>query len=158
MDLTIAQGEFVFIVGQSGAGKSTLLKLLIAEEKPTEGKVFLDGKEITALPHNDLLPLRRRIGTVFQDFKPLTQKTAYENVALRWKLRVGAKRNRRRCATDITAGGLEQKGAQFPSELSGGEQQRVAIARALAHQPDIIIADEPTEILIRSTPAMSSAC
>ncbi|MEK7487779.1 MAG: cell division ATP-binding protein FtsE [Patescibacteria group bacterium] len=145
VDLTIAQGEFVFIVGQSGAGKSTLLKLLIAEEKPTEGKVFLDGKEITALPHKDLPLLRRRIGTVFQDFKLLTQKTAYENVAFAMEV---AGRSKKEIDEDVPQilqlVGLEQKARNFPSELSGGEQQRVAIARALVHQPDIIIADEPT--------------
>ena len=145
VNLTIAQGEFVFIVGQSGAGKSTLLKLLIAEEKPTEGKVFLDGKEITALPHKELPLLRRRIGTVFQDFKLLAQKTAYENVAFAMEV---AGRSKKEIEEDVPQilqlVGLESKARNFPRELSGGEQQRVAIARALVHQPDIIIADEPT--------------
>lgn len=145
VDLKIAQGEFVFIVGQSGAGKSTLLKLLIAEERPTEGKVFLDGKEITALPHSELPLLRRRIGTVFQDFKLLAQKTAYENVAFAMEV---AGRSKKEIEEDVPQilqlVGLEQKARNFPKELSGGEQQRVAIARALVHQPDIIIADEPT--------------
>ncbi|MCR4322665.1 MAG: cell division ATP-binding protein FtsE [Candidatus Azambacteria bacterium] len=145
VNLKIAQGEFVFIVGQSGAGKSTLLKLLIAEDKPTEGKIFLDSEEVTAMPHKDLPLLRRRIGTVFQDFKLLTQKTAYENVAFAMEV---AGRNKKEIADDVPQilqlVGLEQKARNFPRELSGGEQQRVAIARALVHQPDIIIADEPT--------------
>lgn len=145
INLKIAQGEFVSIVGQSGAGKSTLLKLLIAEEPPTEGKIFLDDKEITALSRKDLPHLRRRIGTIFQDFKLLPHRTAFENVAFAMEV---AGRARKEIEEDVPQilqlVGLEQKAQQFPKQLSGGEQQRVAIARALVHQPDIIIADEPT--------------
>ena len=145
VNLKIEQGEFVSVVGQSGAGKSTILKLLIAEERPTEGKIFLDDKEITALSRKELPFLRRRIGTVFQDFKLLPNRTAYENVAFAMEV---AGRGRKEVEEDVPQilqlVGLEQKAKQFPRELSGGEQQRVAIARALVHQPDVIIADEPT--------------
>jgi len=145
INLKIAQGEFVAVVGQSGAGKSTLLKLLIAEEQPTEGKIYLDDQEITTLHRKDLPFLRRRIGTVFQDFKLLPNRTAFENVAFAMEV---AGRSRKEMEEDVPQilqlVGLEQKAKQFPKELSGGEQQRVAIARALVHQPDIIIADEPT--------------
>lgn len=145
INLKIAQGEFVSIVGQSGAGKSTLLKLLIAEELPTEGKIYLGDKEITAVSPKELPFLRRKIGMVFQDFKLLPNRTAFENVAFAMEV-VG--RPHKEIAEDVPQilqlVGLEQKAEQFPKELSGGEQQRVAIARALVHQPDIIIADEPT--------------
>ncbi len=143
--LNIEQGEFVSIVGQSGAGKSTLLKLLIAEEKPTSGRILLDKQDVTALPYAELPFLRRRIGTIFQDFKLLSQKTAYENVAFAMEV-VG--KSKQEIQEDVPQVlqlvGLEEKAKQFPNQLSGGEQQRVAIARALVHQPDIIIADEPT--------------
>ncbi|OGD32315.1 cell division ATP-binding protein FtsE [Candidatus Azambacteria bacterium RIFCSPHIGHO2_02_FULL_52_12] len=143
--LNIEQGEFVSIVGQSGAGKSTLLKLLIAEEKPTSGRIFLDKQDVTALPYAELPFLRRRIGTIFQDFKLLSQKTAYENIAFAMEV-VG--KSKKEIQEDVPQVlqlvGLEEKAKQFPNQLSGGEQQRVAIARALVHQPDIIIADEPT--------------
>ncbi len=145
VNLKVEQGEFVSVVGQSGAGKSTLLKLLIAEERPTEGKIFLDDKEITALSRKELPFLRRRIGTVFQDFKLLPNRTASENVAFAMEV---AGRPHKEVEEDVPQilqlVGLEQKAKQFPRELSGGEQQRVAIARALVHQPDVIIADEPT--------------
>lgn len=145
VSLTIAQGEFISIVGQSGAGKSTLLKLLLAEEKASEGKVTLDGKDVAAISQKELPFFRRRIGTIFQDFKLLTQKTAYENVAFAMEV---AGRSKKEIQEDVPQilqlVGLEQKAHQFPRQLSGGEQQRVAIARALVHQPDIIIADEPT--------------
>ena len=145
VNLKVEQGEFVSVVGQSGAGKSPLLKLLIAEERPTEGKIFLDDKEITALSRKELPFLRRRIGTVFQDFKLLPNRTASENVAFAMEV---AGRPQKEVEEDVPQilqlVGLEQKAKQFPRELSGGEQQRVAIARALVHQPDVIIADEPT--------------
>jgi len=141
----IKNGIVTVIAGRPNAGKSTLLKLLIAEEKPTEGKIFLGDQEITALSRNELPFLRRRIGTVFQDFKLLSNLTAYENVAFAMEV---AGRSRSEIEEDVPQVmqlvGLEQKGGQFPRELSGGEQQRVAIARALVHQPDLIIADEPT--------------
>lgn len=145
INLTISHGEFVSVVGQSGAGKSTLLKLLTAEEKPTEGKVFFDNRDLSQISKKDLPLLRRRIGTVYQDFKLLFQKTVYENVAFAMEV-VG--RSEREIKEDVPQilqlVGLEHKNKSFPKELSGGERQRVAIARALVHQPDLIIADEPT--------------
>ncbi len=143
--LHIDKGEFVSLVGASGAGKSTLLKLLIAEEKPTSGKIFLDKENITEMSHAKLPYLRRRIGTVFQDFKLLSQKTTYENVAFAMEV---AGKTKKEIEEDVPQVlqlvGLEDKAKLFPRQLSGGEQQRVAIARALVHQPDVIIADEPT--------------
>lgn len=145
VNLKIHQGEFVSIVGQSGAGKSTLLKLLIAEEIPTEGRVFLDNRDISSIPKHEMPVLRRRIGMVFQDFKLLNHKTVFENVAFAMEV-VG--KSKKEILEDVPQVlqlvGLESKSRSFPKELSGGEQQRVAIARALVHQPDIIIADEPT--------------
>ena len=145
INLTISHGEFVSVVGQSGAGKSTLLKLLTAEEKPTEGKVFFDNRDLSQISKKDLPLLRRRIGTVYQDFKLLFQKTVYENVAFAMEV-VG--RSELEIKEDVPQilqlVGLEHKNKSFPKELSGGERQRVAIARALVHQPDLIIADEPT--------------
>ena len=145
INLTISHGEFVSVVGQSGAGKSTLLKLLTAEEKPTEGKVFFDNRDLSQISKKDLPLLRRRIGTVYQDFKLLFQKTVYENVAFAMEV-VG--RSEHEIKEDVPQilqlVGLEHKNKSFPKELSGGERQRVAIERALVHQPDLIIADEPT--------------
>jgi len=145
INLTISHGEFVSVVGQSGAGKSTLPKLLTAEEKPTEGKVFFDNRDLSQISKKDLPLLRRKIGTVYQDFKLLFQKTVYENVAFAMEV-VG--RSEREIKEDVPQilqlVGLEHKNKSFPKELSGGERQRVAIARALVHQPDLIIADEPT--------------
>lgn len=145
VSLTINKGEFVSLVGASGAGKSTLLKLLIAEEKPTSGSIFLDKENVGEMSHEKLPHLRRRIGTVFQDFKLLTQKTTYENVAFAMEV---AGKSKKEIEEDVPQVlqlvGLEEKAKLFPKQLSGGEQQRVAIARALVHQPDVIIADEPT--------------
>lgn len=143
--LRIDPHEFVSIVGPSGAGKSTLLKLLIAEEKPTEGAVFFDGTEVTSLSLEDLPYLRRRVGMVFQDYKLLTNKTAYENIAFAME---AAGRDEAEIAKNVPEVlelvDLAGKRDNFPDELSGGEKQRVAIARALVNQPDVILADEPT--------------
>jgi len=137
--------EFVSIVGSSGAGKSTFLKLLIREEDPTEGKVFLDGIEVTAIDKKELHHVRRRIGTVFQDYKLLPAKTAYENVAFAME---AAGRHDEEIEEDVPQVlelvGLGDKMQNFPHQLSGGEKQRVAIARALVNRPDVILADEPT--------------
>lgn len=143
--LSIDPGEFVSIVGHSGAGKTTLLKMLFAEERPTEGAVFFGSREVSALPENELLALRRSIGTVFQDFRLLPTKNVYENIA--FAMEVAGKSDE-----DIQADvpyvldlvGISDKMWNFPKELSGGEQQRVAIARAIVNQPDVLIADEPT--------------
>jgi cell division transport system ATP-binding protein len=143
--LGIEPGEFVSIVGHSGAGKTTLLKMLFAEVVPTEGSVYFGSNEIGKLSDKDLLKMRRNIGTVFQDFRLLSTKNVYENIA--FALEVAGKSDE-----DIQADvphvldlvGLADKIWSFPHELSGGEQQRVAIARAIVNQPDVLIADEPT--------------
>lgn len=137
--------EFVFLVGSSGAGKSTLLKLLIREEQPTDGVIFLDGTDVTVMSGAELHHLRRRIGTVFQDYKLLPQKTALENVAFAME---AAGRSDAEIAEDapqvLELVGLGERMDNFPHQLSGGEKQRVAIARALVNRPDVILADEPT--------------
>ncbi len=143
--LGVEPGEFVSIVGHSGAGKTTLLKMLFAEVIPTEGTVFFGEQEIPRLSNGALLKLRRNIGTIFQDFRLLSTKNVYENVA--FALEVAGKSDE-----DIQGDvphvldlvGLSDKIWSFPHELSGGEQQRVAIARAIVNQPDVLIADEPT--------------
>mgnify|MGYP003394716971 CR=1 FL=1 len=143
--LRIAPKEFVSIVGTSGAGKTTLLKLLIREEEPTSGRIFLDGFDITDVPRRDLHKIRRRVGTVFQDYKLLPAKTAYENVAFAMEV---AGRTAEEIKEDVPQAihlvGLEGKENNFPHQLSGGEKQRVAIARALINRPDVVLADEPT--------------
>ncbi|MDP3710718.1 MAG: cell division ATP-binding protein FtsE [bacterium] len=143
--LKINSKEFVSVVGSSGAGKSTLLKLLMREEEPTKGKIFLDGVEVTAMRKNQLHHMRRRIGTIFQDYKLLPAKTVYENVAFAME---AAGRHDEEIAEDVPQVleiiGLAGKKDSFPHQLSGGEKQRVAVARALINRPDIILADEPT--------------
>ncbi len=137
--------EFVSIVGHSGAGKTTLLKMIIAEDKPTHGKVFFESLDIHKIPRTKLPHYRRKIGTVFQDFKLLPNKTAYENIAFAMEANG---RSDEEIAENVPQAlalvDLADKNWHFPNELSGGEKQRVAIARAIVNQPDIIIADEPT--------------
>ena len=137
--------EFVSIVGHSGAGKTTLLKMLIAEDAPTDGKVFFESLDVHSIPRSRLPQFRRKIGTVFQDFKLLPHKTAYENISFAMEANG---RSDDEIAENVPQAlalvDLEDKIWNFPSELSGGEKQRVAIARAIVNQPDIIIADEPT--------------
>ena len=143
--LKIQPKEFVILVGSSGAGKSTLLKLLIREEDPTEGKIMLDGMEITEIPRSELHHVRRRIGTVFQDYKLLPSKTAYENVA--FAMEAAGRTDdeiQEYVPQSLELVGLWDKRHNFPHQLSGGEKQRVAIARALVNRPDVILADEPT--------------
>lgn len=143
--LSIAPKEFVSVVGHSGAGKTTFLKMLLAEEKPSSGTVFFESSDIHALPKSGLHKLRRKIGTVFQDFRLLPNKTAYENVAFAME---AAGRSDAEIEADVPhvldLVDLADKMWNFPGELSGGEKQRVAIGRAIVNQPDIIIADEPT--------------
>ncbi len=143
--LTVEPQEFVSVVGQSGAGKSTLLRLLLAEEEPSEGAVFFDSLALRDLSRKELSTIRRRIGTVFQDFRLLPQKTAYENIAFAMEV-AGQPDNI--ISADVPQVlelvGLVDKAANFPHELSGGEKQRVAIARAIVNRPDVVIADEPT--------------
>lgn len=143
--LSVAPGEFVSVVGHSGAGKTTLLKMLLAEDRPTEGSVFYQSADIHGLPKADLNMYRRKLGMVFQDFRLLPHKTAYENIAFAME---AAGRDDEEIEADVPhvleLVDLSDKMMSFPSELSGGEKQRVAIARAIVNQPDVIIADEPT--------------
>lgn len=143
--ILIKPKEFVSIVGHSGAGKTTLLKMILAEERPSDGTVSFEKIDIHSLGKGDMNDYRRRIGTVFQDFRLLPDKTAYENVAFAME---AAGRTDEEIASDVPhvleLVDLGRKLHSFPHELSGGEKQRVAIARAIVNQPDIIIADEPT--------------
>jgi len=141
----IKEREFVSIVGKSGAGKTTLLKLLLVEERPTQGKIFFRGKDILKIKPGELPKFRRQIGAVFQDYKLLPSKTTYENVAYALEV-IGApdEEIRRDVPKILEIVGLTEKANNFPVELSGGERQRVAIARALIHRPQVILADEPT--------------
>jgi cell division transport system ATP-binding protein len=145
IDFTVEKEEFVSLVGHSGAGKSTLLKLLYAEEKPTSGQILFNGEDIALLTPKQLPFHRRRIGTIFQDFKLLQRKTLYENVAFALEVSDHSDREIRELVPQILEiVGLAHKMESYPREISGGEQQRVAIARALVHRPPLIIADEPT--------------
>lgn len=143
--LSIAPKEFISIVGHSGAGKTTLIKMLLAEECPTEGGVFFESSDIHRFKRSELNSFRRRIGTVFQDFRLLPNRTAYENIAFAME---AAGKTDEEIASDVPhvleLVNLGDKMWSFPRELSGGERQRVAIARAIVNQPDIVIADEPT--------------
>ncbi|MFT7507496.1 MAG: cell division transport system ATP-binding protein [Acidimicrobiales bacterium] len=141
----VAPKEFVSIVGHSGAGKTTLLKMLIAEDRPTQGQVFFESLDIHKIPRSKLPKYRRKIGTIFQDFKLLPHKTAYENIAFAMEANGRTDDEIAENVPQVLAlVDLEDKIWNFPGELSGGEKQRVAIARAIVNQPDIIIADEPT--------------
>ena len=169
----VEKGEFVFLVGPSGAGKTTLIKLLIREELPTEGEIWFEGLgavedaeavesiasdvetvsslvNIFDLPHDRLPELRRRIGVVFQDFKVLNSKNVFENVAVALEV-AGATLNEIKNIVPNVLGlvGLSDKAEHFPKQLSGGEIQRLSIARALAHEPEILVADEPTGMIDR---------
>jgi cell division transport system ATP-binding protein len=143
--LSVAPKEFISIVGHSGAGKTTLLKLLLAEERPTDGAVFFESVDINNLPSSALHYYRRRIGMVFQDFRLIPNKTAYENIAFAMEA-VG--RTDEEIKSDVPyileLVNLSDKALHFPSQLSGGEKQRIAIGRAIINEPDIIVADEPT--------------
>jgi cell division transport system ATP-binding protein len=145
VSLYVEPKEFVIVVGTSGAGKSTLLKLLTREEKPSSGKIVVGGIDYDTLKDRDIPRLRRRIGVVFQDFKLLQNRTAYENVAFALEI-IGLSNHEIQHTVpkvlDIV--GIKDKADRFPNELSGGERQRVAIARAIVRQPKILIADEPT--------------
>jgi cell division transport system ATP-binding protein len=145
VSLHVEPREFVIVVGASGAGKSTLLKLLTREEKPTSGKIIVGGIDYDKLKDKEIPYLRRRIGTVFQDFKLLPNKTVFENVAFALEIvGVGKHEIRYTVPRVLDIVGLKGKEKRMPMELSGGERQRVAIARAIARQPKILIADEPT--------------
>ena len=145
VNLTIEDGEFVFIVGESGSGKSTLIKLLLREIKPTEGNITVNGNIINKLKRKDIPKYRREIGCVFQDFRLLKDRNIYDNVA--FALKVVGESNagiQEKVPKMLSTVGLAAKYRSFPKEISGGEQQRVAIARALVNHPSISLADEPT--------------
>ncbi len=145
INLAIHQKDFVFLVGASGAGKSTVVRLLIREEAPSHGRIFVDGEETGSLARRRLPKLRRKIGIVFQDFKLLPQATVAQNVAFALQVtRPGQRHLREKVEEALWIVGLEDKLTKFPDQLSGGEQQRVAIARAMVHRPRIFLADEPT--------------
>ena len=145
INLSIEQGEFLSIVGHSGSGKSTLLKLIYAEELATDGHVFFNGRAIDSIRRKHLPYYRRNIGTVFQDFKLLPQKTAAENVAYALEVSDATKEEIEDEVPEILEiVGMQDKAAKYPRQLSGGEQQKVCLARALVRRPTIIIADEPT--------------
>jgi cell division transport system ATP-binding protein len=145
VNLEIKKGEFVSLVGQSGAGKSTLVKLLIREEAPTRGTVYVFGKNVGNLNSKELPVLRRRIGIVFQDIKLLPDKTVSENISYAMEASGASDKDISENVPELLKiVGLLSRTDSFPKELSGGESQRIALARALAHEPDILIADEPT--------------
>ena len=145
INISITQGEFVAIVGHSGAGKTTLTKLILAEESPTDGTVFFESTDINKLSSKNLTNFRRKIGVVFQDFRLLSNKTAYENIAFAME---AIEKKENEILQDVPhvleLVDLTAKAHLFPHQLSGGEKQRLAIARAIITQPDLIIADEPT--------------
>ena len=145
VSLDIEKGEFVFLVGLSGSGKSTFLRLCLREEMPTSGTIIVAGKDLGSLSAHKVPELRRQVGTVFQDFRLLPNKTVFENVAFTLHvLGFTQKEINREVPEVLELVGLEEKADRKPSELSGGEQQRVAIARAYVSHPKILIADEPT--------------
>ena len=146
-DITIRidNGEFVFVVGKSGSGKSTFIKLLLKELDPSEGKLYVGGRQVTHLKRKQVSLYRRQIGVVFQDFRLLANKTVYENIAFAQQIiGMSGRETERNVAIVMEMVGLTGKGKVYPGELSGGEQQRVAIARALINRPVILLADEPT--------------
>ena len=145
VSVEVEKGEFVFVVGQSGSGKSTLIRLLLKEERPSAGRIWVAGKELNRLASWKVPALRRAIGCVFQDFKLLSNKTVRENVAFALEV-IGARRHSidRTVPEVLKLVGLHDKADRFPHELSGGEQQRVSIARAFVNHPPLLICDEPT--------------
>jgi cell division transport system ATP-binding protein len=145
VNIHIQKGEFIFLVGPSGAGKSTFMKLLLKEENPTTGKILIAGDNITKIHRRKIPMLRRKMGVVFQDFRLLSNKTVYENVAFAMQiLEVNQREIRRQVPIILSMVGLSKRANNYPNQLSGGEQQRVSIARAMINNPPILIADEPT--------------
>ena len=145
VSVDIAKGDFVFLVGPSGAGKSTFIKLILKEIDADEGSIIVDDKEVTTLSNREVPELRRKIGTVFQDFRLLPKKTVFENVAFAMEVLHKSKRQiRKQVPQVLSLVGITDKAHKYPDELSGGEQQRTALARAIVNNPPILIADEPT--------------
>ena len=145
VNIDIAKGEFVFIVGASGAGKSTFIKMLFREELPTSGKLLVNGHDVINMDRKEVPYLRRGLGVIFQDYRLLPDKTVFENVAFAMQVIEAPRRIMQRSVNAVLdVVGLRDKYRSFPYELSGGEQQRVAIARAIVNDPAIVIADEPT--------------
>lgn len=143
--LEIEKGEFVLLMGPSGSGKSTILRMLIGEEQPDEGQLFVQGKNVTKLKRSEIPYLRRKVGSVFQDFRLLPKKSVFDNVALPLIVQgVSEKDIRRKVTEALRAVGVEHKRDQSPSSLSTGEQQRACIARAIVNGPVVLLADEPT--------------
>ena len=145
INITIEDGEFVFIMGRSGSGKSTLMKLLLKEVEPSSGKIIVNDMELGKMPRRYVPKYRRRLGVVFQDFRLLKDKTVYENVAFAQRVNGVPTRTIKESVPEmLRLVGLSSKYKSFPNQLSGGEQQRVAIARALINSPEVLLADEPT--------------
>lgn len=142
---SIDSNEFVCIVGKSGAGKTTLLKLLLAIEKPTDGRIFFEGTDVSQISNDQVCDLRREIGVVFQDYKLIPSKTVYENISYVMELTEKSENViSKEIPQILEIVGMGDKANKFPHQLSGGEQQRAAIARAIAHRPKVVLADEPT--------------
>lgn len=145
INVHIKPGEFVFLVGPSGAGKSTFIRLISREIEPTSGQILVDGVDVMKLKRGDIPHLRRQLGIVFQDFRLLNDRTAYENVAFAMQvIEAPSHKIRQRVNEVLELVGLKGRGDNYPGEMSGGEQQRVAIARAIVNDPLLVIADEPT--------------
>ncbi|ASS87088.1 cell division ATP-binding protein FtsE [Geobacillus sp. FSL K6-0789] len=145
INVRIKQGEFVYVVGPSGAGKSTFIKMMYREEKPTSGKIIVNGVNLAKIKDSKVPLLRRNIGVVFQDFKLLPKLNVYENVAFALEvIEESPKAIRKKVMEVLDLVGLKHKVRSYPNELSGGEQQRVSIARSIVNSPKIVIADEPT--------------
>jgi cell division transport system ATP-binding protein len=145
LTLTVEKGEFVFLTGPSGAGKSTLLRLLLLQDRPTEGAAIVNGRNLVRMSSREVQAYRRSVGFVFQDFKLIPSKTVFENVSFALQvLGTPIEQQRRRTYQVLKWVGLQHRLQAYPMELSGGEQQRVAIARALVNEPQLVLADEPT--------------
>lgn len=148
ISLTVSPGEFVAITGHSGSGKTTLMKLILADEYPTSGSIYYESKDIHNLPKKELLELRRKIGTIFQDFRLINNKTVYENIAFAMEIGEYSDEDIAEYVPHVLElVSLTHKVNAFPETLSGGERQRLAIARAIIHQPELLLADEPTASL-----------
>jgi len=148
VDFEIDKGEFVFLVGSSGAGKSTIIKLLNKYETPSAGRVYIDGVDLATVPINQMHKIRRKIGIVFQDFRVIKSRNVFENVSISLEVIDADEATIKEVVPNIlNMVGLQHKIYKYPSELSGGEIQRLTIARALAHEPDILVADEPTGMI-----------